>query len=241
MKEKLLSFLKTKPLWIAAAAAIVVVIVLLSLPRTAEHTISVPSPTGGESTGDSIRRADVTKDTVQSVLQTLTRTAGYSRVCTVRTSWSGGSSESTVSIWTKSGKTRVNVTHGSSTKNILVDGRSFALWYDGSSAVYRSTLKEAASAQQLDEYARLVTYEGIFDASADDILDAGYVEHAGQNCIYAKYRSGSLNYVNQIYVSIASGLLVSAEIDDGETPVYTMESVSTDLTTPADEFFTAPT
>ena len=36
-------------------------------------------------------------------------------------------------------------------------------------------------------------------------------------------------------------LLHSAEIDDGDTPVYTMESVSTDLTTPADEYFTVPT
>ncbi|MGI5978083.1 MAG: hypothetical protein ACOX66_01125 [Oscillospiraceae bacterium] len=241
MKEKLLSALKKRPLWIAAAATIVVVIVLLCLPRTTEHAISVPSPTGTESSADGIRRADVTKDTVQSVLKTLSRTTNYSRVCSVKTFWSGGAGESTVHIWEKAGKTRVSVARSGSVKNILIDGKNFALWYDGSGRVFRSTLADESSTRQLDEYARLVTYEGIFDVASSDILDAAYVEHAGQNCIYAKYRSGNFNYVNQIYVSIDSGLLVSAQIDDGETPVYAMESVSTDLTTPSDEYFTAPT
>ena len=241
MKEKLLSFLKKKPLQIAAATVVVVVIVLLCLPKTTQHAISVPSPTGAESTGDSIRRADVTKDTVQLLRGSLKRTASYSRVCTVKNSWSGGQSETTVSVWKKNDKTRVSIARGGSVKNILVDGKNYALWYNGSTNVFRSTLAVGTETQQLDEYARLMTYEGLFDVSADNILEAAYVDHAGQSCIYVKYRSGDLNYVNQVFISISSGLLVSAEIDDGDTPVYTMESVSTDLTTPADEYFTVPT
>jgi len=245
VKEKLLSLLKDKmALAIAAAVVIaVVVVVRLCLPVRAEHEISVPSPAAsGMSASDSIRRADVTKDTVQAVLQkTLSRAASYSRVYKVTTLWTGGQSESTVSVWKSGDNARINTARGGTVKNVLVSGRQLSVWYDGSNSVFHSALADSGSVQELDEFSRLVTYEGIFDVPADKILDAGYVEHDGQSCIYAKYTAGSLNYVNQIYVSISSGLLVSAEIDDGETPVYRMETVSTDLTEPSASYFTAPT
>ena len=243
MKEKLLSFFKNRTYLLTAAAVLIVgiVVVRLCLPVRATHDISVPSPAAsGETLNGSIRRADVTKDTVQAVLRTLTRAESYSRVYKITTLWTGGQSESTVSVWKNGEKTRVSTTLGSTTKNVLLSGEALSVWYSGSGSVFHAKLTDSASTSELDEFSRLVTYEGVLDVSADSILDAGYVDHGGQSCIYAKYRSGTNNYVNQIYVAISSGLLVSAEIDDGETPVYKMESVSTDLTAPADSAFTAP-
>lgn len=239
MKKKLLTFLKNRTVWLAAAAVVVVIVVVLCLPTRTEHAISIPSPvTTGDDANSGIRRADVTKNTVQAVLKTLRRVEGYSRVYKVTTLWSGGESASTLSVWKTSGKMRISISRGGTVKNILIDGDSLSIWYDGSDSVFRTTLSEAASASQADEFSRLITYEDILDIPLEDVLAGDYVEHAGQSCIHAKYKSG--NYVNQIYVSIHSGLLVSAEIDDGDTPVYKMESVSTDLTAPAENFFAAP-
>lgn len=239
VKKKLLTFFKNRTVWLAAAAIIITVVVVLCLPTKTEYAISIPSPaTTGDDANSSIRRADVTKDTVQSVLKTLQRAESYSRVYKITTLWSGGESESTLSVWKNSSKIRISISRGGTVKNILIDGSNLSIWYDGSSNVFHSTLSDAAAASELDEFSRLVTYEDILGVPADDVLVGDYVEHAGQSCISAKYKSN--NYVNQIYVSIRSGLLVSAEIDDGDTPVYKMESVSTDLTAPAENFFTAP-
>ena len=243
MKEKLLSFFKNKTRLLTAAAVVIVVLVVvrLCLPVRTEHDISLPTPAGSGSTLNSgIRRADVTKDTVQAVLQTLVRAESYSRVYRVTTLWTGGQSESTVSVWKSGGKTRVSTASGSTTKNVLLDGKTLSIWYGSSGAVFRTQLTDSADTRELDEFSRLVTYEGVLDVSAESILDADYVDHGGQSCIYVKYKSGSNNYVNQIYVAISSGLLVSAEIDDGETAVYKMDSVSTDLSVPADSSFTPP-
>lgn len=239
MKEKLLSFLKNRTVWIATAAVVVIAVVILSLPTKIEHNISVPSPAAtGDNANSNIRRADVTKDTVQSALKTLKRAENYSRVYKVTTLWSAGQSESTLSVWKSSDKTRISASRGGTVKNLLISGTDLSIWYDGSSSVFHSTLSDTAAASELDAFSRLITYEGILDVPADDVLIGDYVEHGGQSCIYAKYKSD--NYVNQIYVSIASGLLVSAEIDDGDKPVYKMESVSTDLTAPAENLFLAP-
>ena len=125
-------------------------------------------------------------------------------------------------------------------RGLLLSGKQLCIWYDGSNSVYRADLSVAAGRQELDEFSRLLTYEGILDVPAGNILDAAYLDHDGQNCIYAKYKSADGNYVNQIYVSISSGLLISAEIDQNETPVYEMESVSTDLSVPSDSSFAVP-
>lgn len=244
MKEKLLSFFKNRTYLLIAAAVVLVVVVVvhLCLPLRTNHDISVPSPADSSAAlNGNIRRADVTKSTVQAVLQTLSRTESYSRVYKVTTLWSGGQSESVVSVWKSGDKTRVNTSIGSgSKKNVLLSGKQLCIWYDGSNSVYRADLSDAAGRQELDEFSRLLTYEGILDVPSDNILDAAYLDHDGQNCIYAKYKSADGNYVNQIYVSISSGLLISAEIDQNETPVYEMESVSTDLSVPSDSSFAVP-
>ena len=241
MKEKLLSFFKNRTHLLIATVlvGIIIIAVRLYLPVTVEHDISIPTPASSESAAGGIRRADVTKETVQTVLQTLSRAENYSRVYKVTTFWSGGKSQSTVSVWKKGNKIRIRSVQGGTTKNVLLAGKQLSVWYDGSGSVFHSELKDSGT-QELDEFSRLVTYEGIFSVPAENILAASYGDHGGQNCIYAKYKSGNRNYVNQIYVSLQSGLLISAEIDDGETSVYKMESVSTDLTAPADSSFTVP-
>ncbi len=240
MKEKLLSFLKNRTVWIAAVAVVVIVVVILSLPTKTEHNISIPTPAAtGDDANSSIRRADVTKDTVQSALKTLKRAENYSRVYKVTTLWSGGQRESTLSVWKSGDKTRISISRGGTVKNFLISGTDLSIWYDGSNSVFHSTLSDTAAAPELDAFSRLITYEGILDVPADDVLIGDYVEHGGQNCVYAKYETN--NYVNQIYVSVVSGLLVSAEIDDGDNkPVYKMESVSTELTAPAETLFSPP-
>jgi len=79
------------------------------------------------------------------------------------------------------------------------------------------------------------------DVPDEDILDASYVNQSGTPCIYVEYKGGSYNYVNQLYISVSTGLLVSASSYDGDTLVSSLTSASTDLSTPSDSIFSIPT
>lgn len=77
-------------------------------------------------------------------------------------------------------------------------------------------------------------------APQENILDAYYVEQASKPCIYVEYKSGTLNYVNQLYIAIDTGLLVSASKYDGGKLIYSMESRNRRVYNPSDSVFDVP-
>ena len=222
--------------------AIVILVKTLSSPDDS-HAINMPSPvveSGGNISDDGINRVEVTPETVKAVLGTLSRTESFSRTYAIKTYWDGGESESALSYWQKGSNIRMSITQDETVHNILVIGNDLYVWYDGSSDVFKSKLSESSVAREVDKFSGLVTYEDIMEIPQDDILDAGYDVHSGQSCNIIEYKSGELNYVNHLYVSVDNGLLIAAEKYDGETLIYSMESNSPELSTPSDDIFAIP-
>lgn len=229
---------------IALVIIIAIVILVKAFGSTDDsHVITMPSPavdSGGNISDDGISRLEVSSENVKVVLETLARAESFSRTYTIKTLWNGGESESTFNYWQKGDSIRMSISQGSTVRNILVLGNDLYVWYDGYSGFFKSKLSESSVSKEVDKFSELVTYEDIKEIPQEDILDAGYDVHLNQPCIFVEYKSGELNYVNHVYVSIDTGLLVSTEKHDGEELIYSMESVSTELSTPSDDIFSIP-
>ena len=238
--------MKKRIIWGSFAAVVIVVIAFLIIyygPTDNSHVISMPSPaidSGSVSGDDGISRVEVNPETIKTVLGTLVRAESFFRTYTIKTFWDGGESESTLSYWQKGENIKLRISRNKSVRNILVRGDELYIWYDGSDSVFNSKLSESSVSKEIDRFSRLVTYEEIMDIPQENIQDAYYVDKSGQACIFVQYLNGELNYVNQLFVSIDTGLLVSCEKFDGEELVYSMESVSPELSTPSDDIFKIP-
>ncbi len=228
---------------ILAAVVLIIAAVLISTfgPSNQTPSITLPSPTANGNSSEpnaDTNSLDVTADTVCSALKILNRAENYSRIYTVKTLWDGGESEDNISVWQKGSSIRMTISSNNRNKNILVLGTDLYIWYDDSVGVLKSSLDEGGYAQA-DSFARLITYEELFEISPENITDAGYVNKLNEPCIFAEYTSSG-NYVNRVYVSANSGLLVASEkLKDGKT-VISMTTSSTDLSTPPDSIFDVP-
>ncbi|MDR1130978.1 MAG: hypothetical protein LBL15_00975 [Oscillospiraceae bacterium] len=231
----------------AAAAAALAALLILAFGygyRDDSHTVVLPTPAAdnnGNADGGGFDRVEITPDTVKTVLEkTIVRTESFSRSYTMTNLWDGGENVSTLSYSQNGENIRLSVDDGYSVRNILILGDDLYLWYDGFPGDYRSKLAESGAGAEADRFSGLITYEELMYVPREDILDAFYAEHAGQPCIFAAYKSGALGYVYRLYISIETGLLVSMEKYDGDTLIFTMASVSTELTTPPDSVFEIP-
>jgi hypothetical protein len=230
---------------IAAALALILVMVMRMAPSASVDTPKVVLPTaplptesvrpetspGGEKT------IDVTPETVQTAIATLTRSDSYSRTVRVETFWPGGSSVTETSVWVRQTSARLLISGGKNEKNVLIRGDELWIWYSDSADIYHGPASGAAA----DEYQMLLTYEGILDLPVSAITAAGYTEYAGEKCIYAEFVSGELDYTYSCWVSIGTGLLMGAYVCDADgTLIYSMTSGQPDISTPDESIFTLP-
>ena len=75
---------------------------------------------------------EVTPDTVQSVIATLSRPESYSRSMTVTLFWGeSGRGDQQVQMWADDGWVKTTVTSGSGVQHRLVGEGKLRLWYDG--------------------------------------------------------------------------------------------------------------
>lgn len=222
-------------------AAVIYLVASIGGPDT--HVIVMPSPTTKNNdnfTTDGDSSLDVTPETLKTVLDTVSRAESFSRAYSVKTYWEGGESEETINHWSRDGKTRLVISRGTEVKNILILEDRVYIWYDGDRSAMEAGLSEASVKRETDRLSRLLTYEDIFALDQEDILDAGYSEKLGHACIYAKYKQGIFDYVNQIYLSIDSGLPIAIEVYDGEKLVNSMELIATVSSLPEDALFRLP-
>ena len=125
---------------------------------------------------------------------------------------------------------------GGGTKNILLDNGMLYIWYDSVSGVYSEPYEDSS-----DRWMRCITYEDVLLLPVEDILSAGYTQHAGENCISVEYTDGGVfGYTHRIYVSVNTGLLMGSETYDGDTLIYRMYSTIPDLNTPEENLFSPP-
>ena len=235
MKKKLTIILA------AIIGAIIIAVVLFSVfsPGGEAPVISLPSPSSNSGNGDS-RLVTVNPETVQTAISTLSRCEAYSREYTVTNYFQGGSTQSTIKVWHDGDKTKLQFEQDSTVKNTLFRDNMVYTWYDDDPGAVFTSSADSLSPQALDHSARIIYYEDLLSANSEQITDAGYIEKSGEYCVFAEYLSEDLNYVNRIYVSVDTGLLVAAEVYEGETLTYSMETVSTNLATPEDAVFSPP-
>jgi hypothetical protein len=225
----------------AFVGAIIITAVLFSVlsPGSDAPVISLPSPSsdvGGTDSG----LVTVNCETVQTVIAYLSRCEAYSREYTVTNYCQGDSAQSDVKVWQSGENTRITIKQDDISKNILFRDSTVYIWYDDDPSAVFSSSTDGYDLQSLDRSSRLVLYEDLLSADSEQIIDAGYVENSGENCIFAEYMSEDSYYVNRVYVSVSTGLLVAAEVYEGEVLTYSMETVSTNLATPEDEVFAPP-
>lgn len=228
---------------VAVILASVAFLIITDSQKDNSHVVTLPSPATESSGGffnDGVDRIEVNPETVKTALGTLLRPKSFSRSYTVKSVWNGGQSEETLNYWQSGENIRLNISKNKTVRNILVRGNELYVWYDGSSGVFKSKLDESSVGKEVDRFSGLITYEEIMDVPQENILDTYYIEQSGQPCIYVEYKSGTLNYVNQLYIAIDTGLLVSASKYDGGKLIYSMESSSPELSTPSDSVFDIP-
>ncbi len=226
-----------------AAIVLTLLVVILSTVRSVSQTpsISLPSPDSeeaGANAGSDMDVLGVTKDTVQIVLSKLSKVESFSRSYIVTTYWDGGESEESINYWQKGEDVRMSLSRNGHVKNTLMAQGRLYLWYDSADKISETEINEESPAST-DRYARLISYEELLESDIADIKDAGYIEKLGEPCIYAEYISSD-NYVNRVYISVNSGLLLAYERYEGENLAVSMEAVYTDLSTPSDSIFAPP-
>ena len=184
----------------------------------------------GQSGGDSgYLPVEVTPETVQAVIATLSRPTSYYREVTLETIWGEEETERTTQsfqVWVDGGYTRVESVLPSGLTQIYILGEgTLYLWYGNSSRWEQWSDTEVQS----DLIQRLPTYEDILALDQEDIVGTGYEEREGVACIYVAVKTGIEGYLQRYWVSTANGLLVADElVKEGQvvlrTSSYQVES-----------------
>lgn len=195
---------------------------LVNIPSVSlAHLDEDTSNTDGSSTqgqDDQFWQVDVTPETVQSIVASLSRPESYYRELTVDTLWNGGSHSTSVQFWQDGGwsHTRQVLPSGAVRHDITGDETTY-YWYEGSES-YRSFPADQYSA---DLTQHIPTYENVLDLDTDTIVQAGYERRDVWPCVYLQVQVSD-TVVERYWISTDTGLLVSAEREQNGQLVYRM-------------------
>ena len=122
------------------AVTVLVIAVMLSgtLHRTPHITLlsSEQAPGHAAVTGDALTVVEVTPETVQTAIATLSRPQEYRRTVTVEQLWAGGSGTYETEAAVSGGWTRTDRTlAGGRVRHAITDGETTYIWYDSESNV----------------------------------------------------------------------------------------------------------
>jgi len=210
------------------------------VPRVSLALGESSASSGGDSSAGNgaLLRVEVTPQTVQEVVRTLSRANSYYREITVETLWSGGSSSTQVLVWADQGWTHSQQTlpSGAVRHDLEGEGARYA-WYDGDDTCLSAPVQDFDP----DLSQRIPTYETVLSLETDQITAAGYEARGDIPCIYVEYQSQALpGYCQRYWVSVDSGLLAAAEILSGEDVVYRMSAQSAQTPCPSGVSFALP-
>jgi hypothetical protein len=189
---------------------------------------------GDESDGSGVAKVEVTTETVQNVIATLSRPEAYTRIVTVTTYWSGGSGTTTVKAAVSGSRSRLDATlpSGQVRHTIRTEEETY-VWYGSDRTVYTAQNGDISA----DDEQLIPTYEDLLQIPAEQIVEAGYETHLEQDCIYAATAANEQGYSERYWVAVDSGLLIAAEREQNGEVVYRMESSDLSLGAPDDSAF----
>lgn len=202
------------------------------LPAADSSQGSSGSLGGSDSFSNQFQQVSVTPETVQSIIASLSRSSSYYRELTVETFWSDSSSSTTtVQTWVDGGWTHTAQTlpSGLIRHDIVGDGQVY-YWYEGD-----QTWRTAPSDQLSADLAQHIpTYETVLELDPAAILDTSYELRGDLSCIYVQVQGAVEGYEERYWISVDSGLLVSAESLENGQLVYSMTALSPVQSIPSD-------
>ncbi len=213
--------------FVALILLVIVFLVRLTLQRPV--AVVLPELPGTESGGsvasepsqDSIRRVEVTPETVQRVIERLARPESYRRTITLERFWQEGSGQTGATVRVLNGWTRTDLSGGDGTQKHVITGDDMCwVWYGSDARVFSGTAAFTA-----DEEQGIPTYEDILRLPVDRITAADYRVLDGVKCVYAETAEDAFGYRERYWVSVENGLLVCAERLEGEEVVYRMKGM----------------
>lgn len=206
--------------------------VRVTLPDNLGAPPGITLPQGGRS---AVTPLDVTPDTVQSVIATLSRQTRYRRGVQIRRTWSGGAQDTFVSVtvsgaWTRSDRSLP----AGGERHAVTNGVTTYIWYDDDPRI----LKLPAGNFSADNEQLIPTYEDVLKLPRERIALADYHRvESGLPCLYIE--TTRENAVMQRYwISVETGLLVAAETLLDDNSIYWMEASEPEE--PAADAFTLP-
>lgn len=199
---------------------------------------SSSAPSGGTSHSGQYQNVAVTPQTVGEVVATLSRPESYYRELTIETIWEDGSSSQTVQVWTDDGWFHSRQTMPSGViRHDIVGDETLYYWYEGSGK-YNTAPADGFSS---DLAQHIPTYETVVELDPELITNAGYTLRGDLPCVYAEVKLPDATTLERYWVSVDSGLLVSAELEQEGQIVYRMTAYSpVQSPCPADGEFTLP-
>ena len=178
-----------------------------------------------ETEPDTLDRVDVTRENVQEVVSSLLRPETYRRNIIIQSHWDSGHTDYHISVSVTEGVTSLRrLSPTDVEKRIIVAPDKLYIWYGGDNTVFIGSIDSTGDGHRTaDEWQMLIAYEDILRLDVNDIIDVGYVEYNGEDCIYAKCLSPLLGYTRIHFISVAIGLVVGAEEYDRDGKlVYSM-------------------
>ena len=185
-----------------------------------------PSASSGMNEGAGVP-IEVTTQTVQSVIASLSRYESYYRTLRVTYAWGGrDTAELNVQVWENGGwtHTQTELSSGLTECSITGNGKIW-LWYDDPEAdLPESVYMGTGNGEISDRVQYIPSYEEVLELDVARITQADYLDYAGHPCIYVEAENPALGYLYRYWVSITNGLLIAAETEKGGVVVYRMES-----------------
>ena len=223
---------KKRTLLAVAISCIILVAVAYSfglnfLGSTPEIVVADPAASASQSTGPDAAEGqagilvEVTPQTVQSIVASMSRYKSYRRSVEIRYSWGDGASQAIVAqVMVDGGWSRCDTTLASGmVEHSIVGEDTLWYWYDESEA----WVSVPASQREADLIQHIPTYEDVLLAETSAITATGYEEKDGTPCIFVEV-TRELGYVERYWISVNSGLLTAAETEQGGEVVYSMTS-----------------
>ena len=214
---------------IAAALSVILLtsylnrdVVEVALPDTPVAT----EPAAGDGT-DALDRVEVNRDTVQAVVSSFVRPESYSRDVWIESFWESGQAAYSINVSVAGGMTSLRaVPQIGAEKRIIVTPDALYIWYKGDKQPFIGSAGSAGDdSRDADEWQMMITYEDILELNKYDIIDAGYTQYDGADCVFAVYLSPMLGNTTTYFVSLGLGLVIAAdEHDKAGTLIYSMRA-----------------
>ncbi|MDR1117534.1 MAG: hypothetical protein LBL09_04730 [Oscillospiraceae bacterium] len=168
----------------------------------------------------------ITADNVQACIRDLERPSAFFQEFVVELFFEGGAGHSSVrrERYVMDGCERIYVynSSGKISENFIITEDKTYIWDEGN----RQYLTSPTGSILPDDVAQILTYESILDLDKGSITACGYAAVGETPCIFVEAYDSDLKAARNYWISLESGLLISANITKDEKLTYQMNQTA---------------